>query len=63
MDVHAAITGDGGSGREMIMYILWGGMLTQSGEGKVTYEGGSRKCEGRNVGGGINRNGEGGYRG
>ncbi|KAJ8420421.1 hypothetical protein Cgig2_012534 [Carnegiea gigantea] len=35
---------DGGVGREIVMYILWGGMAAQSKEGKVTYEGRSRKC-------------------
>ncbi|KAJ8439630.1 hypothetical protein Cgig2_021006 [Carnegiea gigantea] len=44
MDVNAAVAGEGGRGREIFKYVLWGGMLAKSGDGKVTYEGGSRKC-------------------
>ncbi|KAJ8424605.1 hypothetical protein Cgig2_014409 [Carnegiea gigantea] len=44
MDVNAAVAGEGGRGREIVMYVLWGGMVVESGDGKVTYEGGSRKC-------------------
>ncbi|KAJ8450566.1 hypothetical protein Cgig2_020203 [Carnegiea gigantea] len=31
-------------GREIVMYVLWGEMLVENGDEKVTYEGGSRKC-------------------
>ncbi|KAJ8425801.1 hypothetical protein Cgig2_023734 [Carnegiea gigantea] len=44
MDANATVAGEGGRGREIVMYVLWGGMLAESGDGKVTYEGGSRKC-------------------
>ncbi|KAJ8428373.1 hypothetical protein Cgig2_012520 [Carnegiea gigantea] len=44
MDVHATAIGDGGGVREIVMYVLWGGMVVQSAHGKVTYKGGSRKC-------------------
>ncbi|KAJ8422831.1 hypothetical protein Cgig2_022182 [Carnegiea gigantea] len=44
MDVNAAVAGEGGRGSEIVMYVLWGEMLVGSGDGKVTYEGESRKC-------------------
>ena len=44
MDVHVVVAGDGGVGREIVMYFLYGRMVAQSREGKVIYEGGSRKC-------------------
>ncbi|KAJ8420592.1 hypothetical protein Cgig2_032290 [Carnegiea gigantea] len=31
-------------GMEIVVYVLWGGTLAESGDGKVTYEDGSRKC-------------------
>ena len=31
-------------GRRKIILCVMGGMLEQSGDGKVTYEGGSRRC-------------------
>ncbi|KAJ8431273.1 hypothetical protein Cgig2_011126 [Carnegiea gigantea] len=31
---------DGGGGREIVMHVLWGRMLEQSGDAKVTYDGG-----------------------
>ncbi|KAJ8419354.1 hypothetical protein Cgig2_016510 [Carnegiea gigantea] len=40
----AGVAGEGGRGKEIVMYVLWGGMLAESKDGKVTYEGGSRKC-------------------
>ena len=44
MDVHVAIEGDadGGEGNSSVCFM--GGMLEQSGDEKVTYEGGSRRC-------------------
>ncbi|KAJ8433491.1 hypothetical protein Cgig2_018025 [Carnegiea gigantea] len=43
MDVNTAVAREGGRGREIVMYVLCG-VLVESGDGKVTYEGGSRKC-------------------
>ncbi|KAJ8445906.1 hypothetical protein Cgig2_009835 [Carnegiea gigantea] len=43
MDVNATVAGEGGGeGDSYVCFI--GGMLVESGDGKVTYEGGSRKC-------------------
>ncbi|KAJ8435830.1 LOW QUALITY PROTEIN: hypothetical protein Cgig2_009107 [Carnegiea gigantea] len=44
MDVNAAVAREGGRGREIVMYVLWGGMLGESGDRKVTYQGAPRKC-------------------
>ena len=30
--------------RELLMYVLWGGVVEDAGEGKIRYNGGSRKC-------------------
>jgi len=43
MEVHVAIKEDVGGGREIVLCLLWRGMLEQSVDGKITYEGGSRK--------------------
>ena len=42
--MNAVVAVEGGKGRKIVMYVLWGAMLAESGDGKVTYEGGSRKC-------------------
>ncbi|KAJ8436383.1 hypothetical protein Cgig2_032204 [Carnegiea gigantea] len=45
MDVHVTVIGDGGGGREIVICVLLeGGVLAQNGKGKVTYEGGSKRC-------------------
>jgi len=30
--------------RELLVYVLWGGVVEDGGEGKMVYNGGSRKC-------------------
>ncbi|KAJ8423473.1 hypothetical protein Cgig2_013516 [Carnegiea gigantea] len=35
MDVHAAVAGDGGGGREIVMYVLWGEYWCKVERGKV----------------------------
>ena len=43
--------------RELLAYVLWGGVVEDGGEGKMSYNGGSRKCvvvrEGVGVPGGV----------
>ncbi|KAJ8444749.1 hypothetical protein Cgig2_033757 [Carnegiea gigantea] len=44
MDGDGAGGGNGGVGRELVVYVLWGGELEENGDGKLTYVGGSTKC-------------------
>jgi len=30
--------------RELLVYVPWGGVVVDGGEGKMVYNGGSRKC-------------------
>ena len=30
--------------RELVVYVLWGGVVEDAGEGRISYNGGSRKC-------------------
>ena len=44
MEGDGAGGGNGGVGRELVVYVLWVGELEEDGDGKLTYVGGSTKC-------------------
>ncbi|KAJ8449263.1 hypothetical protein Cgig2_002395 [Carnegiea gigantea] len=44
MDGDGAGEGNGGVGKELVVYVLWVGKLEEDGDGKLTYVGGSTKC-------------------
>ena len=44
MDGDGGGVGGSGGGREVVVYVLWGGQMEEGGDGKVTYMGGSKKC-------------------